>query len=223
MSFEDQLMPDQPDSFASKTFLEMLLEGNRSGCLAFARNYMSQRGSIKDLYENILKSSLYEVGELWEKNKITVATEHMASAIVEHVLNEFYYDIAFGEKHNQKVVVACVENEYHQIGIKMISDIFEMHGWESFFLGANVPASDLIAFIKKHKPDVLAISLSIYFHLPVLENMIAMIREEFPDLLIMVGGQAFRHGGKESISQFEHVVYQPDIKSTEKFIKSITI
>lgn len=222
MDKEDHVMPDQPDALTNKTFLDMLLEGNRSGCLDFARNYVLQHGSIEDLYENILKTSLYEVGELWENNKITVATEHMASAIVENVLNDCYSEIVGGKKHHQRVVVACVENEYHQIGIKMISDVFEMNGWESFFLGANVPTRDLISFIKSQEPYVLAISMSIYYHLPVLESMIRMIRQEFPELLIMVGGQAFRHGGQEAISKFENVVYQPDIKSTEAFIRSIT-
>lgn len=54
---------------------------------------------VQYLYENIIKKSLYEVGELWESNKITVATEHLASAIVEAILNELYFTIVGGKKN----------------------------------------------------------------------------------------------------------------------------
>ena len=177
-----------------KEFLHLLISGNRSMCSAFAQKYANDYASIQELYENIFKKALYDIGELWEYNKISVATEHLASAIVEALLNEFYSKIILNEKNNKTVIVACVEKEFHQIGIKMISDIFEMNGWHALFLGANTPTNELISFTKTIKPAMLAISLSIYFHLPILENMIQMIRKEFPNLPVLVGGQAFQIG-----------------------------
>ena len=204
-----------------KEFLAGLLSGNRAKCSELANSYLNEGASIKELYETIIKRALYEVGELWEYNKISVATEHLASAIVEGILNELYIKIISGNKINKTVLASCVENEYHQIGIKMISDLFEMNGWNSYFLGANTPTSELISFAKTTKPDIFAISLSIYSHLPMLERMISSIRKEFPELLIVVGGQAFRHGGQEVLLQYYNVVYQPDLNSTEQFIKNI--
>lgn len=204
-----------------KEFLNLLLSGNRSMCSDFAHKYVNNNGSIQELYENILKKALYDVGELWEYNKISVATEHLASAIVEAILNEFYSKIILNKKNNKTVIVACVEKEFHQIGIKMISDIFELNGWHAYFLGANTPTQELIAFAKTIKPDMLAISLSIYFHLPIIENMIQMIRKEFPKLPILVGGQAFRHGGQNILLKYENVIYKTDLYSTELFIKKL--
>jgi len=204
-----------------KEFLDLLISGNRAMCSDFAQKYVNDNVSIQGLYENIIKKALYDVGELWEYNKISVATEHLASAIVEAILNEFYPKIILKEKIDKTVIVACVENEFHQIGIKMISDIFEMNGWHAHFLGANTPTQELIAFTKIIKPDMLAISLSIYFHLPILENMIQMIRTDFPDLPILVGGQAFRHGGQNILLKYENVIYKPDLISAELFIKKL--
>ena len=203
-----------------KEFLKALISGNRSKCSELSKIYLNNDDSIKVLYETIIKKSLYEVGELWEYNKISVATEHLASAIVEGILNEFYFKIISGHKINKTVVVSCVENEFHQIGIKMISDVFEMNGWNAYFLGANTPTNELISFAKAIKPDIFAISLSIYFHLPILEKMIPIIRKEFPELPILVGGQAFRHGGQEILLKYENVIYKPDLNSTELFIKN---
>ena len=214
-------MNDSLVQFTHTEFLSALLLGNRSKCSELARNYLNNGVSIEVLYENIIKKALYEVGELWEYNKISVATEHLASAIVERILNEVYIKIISGDKINKTVIVSCVENEFHQIGIKMISDVFEMNGWNAYFLGANTPTSELVSFSKTIKPDVIAISLSIYFHLPILEKMIPVIRKEFPELPILVGGQAFRYGGQEILLKYENVIYKPDIKSTDLLIKSI--
>ncbi|HEX5742369.1 MAG TPA: cobalamin B12-binding domain-containing protein, partial [Flavobacteriaceae bacterium] len=120
-----------------------------------------------------------------------------------------------------KVLVACIENEHHQIGIKMISDVFEMNGWITYFLGSNTPTTDLIAFAKTISPDFIAISLSIYFHLPELEKTIKSFRAVFPETPILVGGQAFRHGGQSVLLKYDKVIYQPDLYTTDLYIKNL--
>ena len=145
-------------------FLQGLLNGDKKKCSALTHQYLQRNPSIKDLYEGVFKTALYEVGTLWEKNKITVATEHMATAITESILNELFEQLISNERINKKVVLVCTEDEKHQVGIKMVADLFEMKGWESFFLGAGFPTNELIKFIHQNQPDIVAISLSIYFN-----------------------------------------------------------
>jgi methanogenic corrinoid protein MtbC1 len=211
-------MPKIPDSVYS-SFLSALLDGNRKLCSQIIREQVNLNVQIKDLYEQIMKKALYRIGELWEFNKISVATEHLASAIVEAILNELYSIIALNQKSQKKIIVACVENELHQIGVKMVADLFELNGWDAYFLGANTPTEDLISFAKTKKPDVFAFSLSLYFHLPKLETMITMIRAEFPDIPILVGGQAFSRGGKDVIEKYANVTYLYDLESIDTYIK----
>jgi MerR family transcriptional regulator, light-induced transcriptional regulator len=201
-------------------FLNALLEGNRNASSKIIFDLLKSGRDIKDVYENVIKPSLYQVGELWEYNKISVATEHLASAIVEAILNELYHEVISKEKKAGKVIVSCVEKEYHQIGIKMVSDIFEANGWNSYFLGANTPAKELISFAKIIKPDIIAISMSIYFHLPTLVMMIQKIRAELPDIPILVGGQAFSRGGQDTLKKYSNVIYLRDLYSIDAFIKN---
>ncbi len=207
----------------NQDFLNALIVGERSFCSTAIQKQFNLGTSIFDIYEGILKPSLYEIGTLWEYNLISVATEHLASAIVETVMNEIYHNIAFSGKGNKSVVVSCVENEFHQIGIKMISDVFELNGWNTYFLGANTPINELLVFLDIVRPDLLALSFSIYFHLPVLENMIKRVHEEYPDLKILVGGQGFRHGGVETISKYDNVEYLSGLKSVDDYIKRATL
>ena len=203
----------------NKKFLEGLISGDRRFCSRFAHKYLEENPSIQDLYEDIFKASLYEIGKLWEYNKISVATEHLASAIVEAILNEFYHEIVSEPTNENTVILSCIEGEQHQIGIKMVSDVFEMRGWKTYFLGADTPIKELVDYTKLIKPDLLSISMSLYFHLPNLVSTLERMRKEFPKIPILVGGQAFQHGGIEVLEDFNQVHFEPDLKSIEAFIK----
>lgn len=200
-------------------FLDSLLKGDRAYCSRVIRNELKNNPPIFELYEQLIRKSLYEIGELWENNKISTATEHLASAIIEAILNEIYPEVTSTDKNGKTVVLTCVENEMHQIGIKMVNDVFEINGWRTYFLGINTPIGSLIRFTKENQPTLLAISVSLYFHLPDLEKMIQQITNEFPELKIFVGGQAFRHGGIEVISSYKNVVFLPDLNSLDNYLK----
>jgi MerR family transcriptional regulator, light-induced transcriptional regulator len=207
------------DPLVYEEFFHSLLYGNRLKCSEITYNLIRCRLPVKNLYEDILKSSMYTIGDLWEHGKISVATEHLASAIVEKILNDVYPAIISTQKNNKTVVLACVEHELHQIGIKMVADIFEMNNWNVLCLGANTPTRDLIQFIDHHKPDVVALSLSIYMHLPLLEKMVHTIRAAFKDLPILIGGQAFTLAGESIVSGHEKVFLLNSLSSVESFIK----
>ncbi|MEI6143541.1 MAG: cobalamin-dependent protein [Mariniphaga sp.] len=207
------------ENFAND-FLENLLQGNRIACSDITRKYLSLYPSITQLYEEVFKEALYEVGRLWETNKISVATEHIATAITEGILNELFEQLISKTRYNKKVVVACVDNELHQVGIKMVADVFEMKGWETFFLGTGIPNIELVRFIHEIQPDLLAISLSVYFNFTNLLTMLEMVRKEFPELLIIIGGQAFKHVSDELIDRLGNVILLTDLYLLGNFIET---
>ncbi|MFP4065583.1 MAG: B12-binding domain-containing protein [Bacteroidales bacterium] len=198
-------------------YLAFVLEGNRSAASAYIRDLAAQGRGIREIYDTFIKPALYRVGELWETNRITVAEEHIATSITESIMNEFFYDIVSRERVARKVVLGCVENEFHQVGAKMVADIFEMKGWDTFFPGSNVPTNEMVRYIEKQEPDMVALSVSIYSHIPLLEKMLRLIHHRF-DLPVIIGGQAFRYGGKELADKFPHPRYIEDLKELETFI-----
>ncbi len=212
------LLKNTRDDAFSKPFLEALLSGDKQAGAAFIHGLIKQEWPLKDVYEGVIKQALYQVGELWEHNKITVAEEHLATSISEAVMNELFAGIISPSRAFRKVVVACMEQEQHQVGAKMVADIFESKGWDSYFLGANIPVNELTRFVKTIKPDVMAVSASIYFHIPHLDKMIAKIRSELPSLPVLVGGQAFRHGGADIIDRHSNTTLITDLYTLDSFI-----
>ena len=203
-----------------KIFLKSLLEGDRVMASDIIYNLTVKNHTINDIYENVIRRALYDVGVLWEEGKISVATEHLSSAIVESILNELYSKIISRYRTDKIVVAASVEKEVHQIGIKMVSDVFEMNGWNVHFLGADTPSKDLLKFIDTVNPGIVALSVSIYFHYPELLKIIETIRKKHPLLTIIIGGQGLRHSSGEITKQFDRVYYFPDLYKLEEFIKN---
>lgn len=203
-------------------FLNALLSGDRAAGSLIVHQQLKNNVPVQHIYEQIIREALYSVGELWEYNKITVAEEHLATSVSEAIMNELFFNIISRKRLQKKALLGCVENEQHQVGIKMVADIFEMKGWDAVFLGANMPVNELIAYARKTPFDLIALSASIYFHLPNLINMISNIREAFPSLPLLVGGQAFRHGGKEMLEDDPYTFLLPDLFALETFIENIT-
>jgi methanogenic corrinoid protein MtbC1 len=203
-------------------YLDHLLEGKRGECSRIVSHLLDQDVEIKTLYTDLFQKSLYRVGELWEFNKISVAKEHLATAITEGLLN-LTYPRLFASEHrhpDRTVIISCTANEFHQVGGKMVADIFELNGWDAHFLGANTPVDHMLAFIQETQPDMVGLSLSIFFNLASMKSEIEAIRSEFHNLDLAIGGQAFRFGGVDIIKRYSGIEYIPSLYELERFIKS---
>ena len=113
---------------------------------------------IKSIYLNVFQQSQYEIGRLWLENKISVAKEHFCSAATQQIMSQIYPLIFAQQRIGQSFVAANVGGELHEIGIRMVADFFEMDGWDTYYLGANAPASSIIAAIKENNATMVAVN-----------------------------------------------------------------
>ncbi|WP_291322780.1 cobalamin-dependent protein [Desulfonatronospira sp.] len=199
-------------------YLQALLQGNRMECTKIVKDLLDRDVTIYDLYLDLFQTSLYEVGYLWETNRISVATEHMATSITESLLSLAYPKIFSAQHVGKKAVVSCLVNEYHQIGGKMVADIFEINGWDGYFLGANTPVQDLLGIVRNKQPEIVALSMSLFFNIDYLHNILQQLESELPGQQVIVGGQAFRWGGTDIQDQYSNVKYISSIKELEKML-----
>ncbi|KYC52519.1 MAG: B12 binding domain protein [Candidatus Methanofastidiosum methylothiophilum] len=203
-------------------YLENLISGNRPRCREIVENLMAEEVDIKDLYINLFQTSMYQVGEMWESNQISVATEHLATSITESLMALIYPNIFSKEHIGKKAIISCIANEYHQIGARMVADIFEINGWDGYFLGANTPIKDLINYIDSKNPDIVCFSLSVYFNISELMLTLETVKSRWPKLTVLLGGQAFRWGGKELAEKYPKVFYIDSLNKLENFIKEMS-
>lgn len=200
-------------------YLSCLLEGDKKKCAAIVVHLLEQKIDLKDLYTNLFQRSLIRIGKLWENCRICIATEHMASSITECMLSYTTPQIMSIPKNSKKAVITCVPKEFHQIGARMVSDIFELNGWNSYFLGANTPCSETFELLDEKKPEVLGLSISMYLNLVRLIDMIDKVKDRYPDMTIIIGGQALEKTKSDILHRYKDVHFLSDLTALEKFIR----
>ncbi len=208
------------DEALYRRYFYYLLRGDRQACLDIVKGLLGRPIKIRDLFIDLFQRSLYEIGTLWEYNKISVAVEHLATSITESLMSLTYPIIFSSQKIGKKAVISCIANEHHQIGGRMVADIFELHGWDGYFLGANTPLKDLLELISEKRPQIVGLSLSVFSNLSRLIEAVKGLNVNFPDLPIIVGGQAFLHCNEECTELFrlKNVTYIDSLNSLEQQI-----
>ncbi len=198
-------------------YFAALLEGNRERCHGIVARLLDAEVPLRDLYVDLFHKSLYEVGEMWEARRVSVAVEHLATAITESLMTLGYPALFRAEHGDRRAVVACVASEFHQVGAKMVADVFELHGWNSRFFGANTPLEDTLSAVDQGKPDAVGLSVSLYSHVPALQRALEAFRSDFPRVDVLVGGQAFRWGGHHLVDR-AGASYVPSLRDLESLL-----
>ncbi|MEI8029391.1 MAG: B12-binding domain-containing protein [Comamonadaceae bacterium] len=208
------------DETTYQQYLSALLAGNRAECARIVQELVSAGTQLKHLYTDLFRRSQYRVGELWESQRISVAVEHLATAITERMLSLVHPLVLSGAARDRTIIIACVADEYHQLGGRMIADFCELRGWRAPFLGANTPLADLLQLIEERRPNLLGLSLSIFFNLPSLLKALDAVSIRFPDLPILVGGQAFRWGAKAALQPYPNAKYIESLDELEQSMEA---
>lgn len=175
------------------SFQSALLDGDHKRAMKLAQESIRVASDIQDFYLQIIQPSMYEIGMMWEKARISVAQEHLASAIVGRVMAGISMERAGEMQSRGRAVVTASLNEFHELGAWMISDSLEQDGWDVRYLGANMPREDLVTFIKSFTPDLLALSVTMPFNINHAREVITQIRgdNELKDMKIITGGRVF--------------------------------
>ena len=174
-----------------KEYMSCLFQRDTRGAVALVKQFRERGISLDDIYIDILSESMKRVGELWHTAEITVDTEHYCTSVTQTAMSQLYDELFDGKRNNKTILCACPGMELHEMGARIISDVFANHGWDSIFLGAAVPGEYIIASVRENKPDLVTLSVSMPQHLMDCETAVRTIRKEFPEVKIAVGGKAF--------------------------------
>lgn len=143
------------------------------------------------VHVGVITPAMHEIGSLWARDALTVTEEHLATAVSEEVLAALFAAVLERPAASrERVLLAGVEGEQHLLGLRMVADVLEGAGFDVVFAGADVPAADLVALCREHRPAVVGLGASTPAIVPALldtlEDLWAL--DEPPRL--MAGGAA---------------------------------
>jgi methanogenic corrinoid protein MtbC1 len=172
-------------------YVAALRDGDRRRSLNIARAALDAGVDIRDLYMDVFQPSMHEIGRLWETNEITVAQEHLATAITQSVMAQLYAHVFAKPSRGKTMVATCIGGELHELGIRMVADFFEIEGWDVYYLGANMSVEDVVNMVNDRRADILAISVTLNNHVPRARDLIHAVRSSpiGEQVKIFFGGQ----------------------------------
>ena len=179
----------------SRAYLETLRAADAAGAYRVVSQALAEGMTLAALYHCVITPAMHEIGRLWEKGAITVADEHLATALTQRVLGAlkpptFVDQTRENDLPKPRAMLAAVQGEQHALGLRMAADLLEEAGCQTIYLGADVPTVALMQAIGALSPNLLALSATMPELGAVLENTLAGVRRVFPGLNVLVGGQA---------------------------------
>jgi len=167
-----------------------LLAGDE-GAVRRALGEARERGAdTAVIARDLVGPALCEVGDMWRRGEVSVAEEHLATALVARSLSQLSASIPAPSIGSPRILFTCLEGEFHDLGIRILSDVAREAGWEAENLGANVPRHAMIEFVAVRRPDALGLSICLAGHVPEAAKTIEQLRAAAPGTKILAGGHA---------------------------------
>lgn len=111
--------------------------------------------TVETVLRDVLVPYLYELGDRWERGEVSIAQEHFASHVVRGRLTGLAR--GWGKGRGPKVLLACPQNELHDLGLLAFGIVLNRGGWRVEYLGANTPMLETIQVASQTRPDLVVI------------------------------------------------------------------
>ncbi len=142
-----------------------------------------------DIINAMIIPALNEIGEDFEKGKAylpqLLMSAEAASAAFEIVKENIEKTDISDDK---KIIIATVKGDIHDIGKNIVRVVMESYGFTVIDLGKDVDAQTILKSVLKTGAKIVGLSALMTTTVPAMEETIALLAQETPDVLVMVGG-----------------------------------
>jgi MerR family transcriptional regulator, light-induced transcriptional regulator len=173
-----------------------LTDCNIGGLIELYEKYSKLFG-LTEFYDKLLKPVMYRIGDLWEQQKLDVATEHASTntaiSLIKVINERITARIRMsGISFQNKTVICTPDGELHGLACNMIESLLLSKGFKVFNISTSIPAEYIMDFMRDLQPDIIFISITLVENIKPAERLIQKIHQKYNNRLpIIVGGSAF--------------------------------
>jgi len=181
---------DRALSTEAQTLYDLLWNNRLAEGSAFVTSLRQRGWDLLSIHQSVLGAIQAHVGRRWEQGLIDVYQEHAMTALVRHVMGALSADIPLHEG-GPRFLGVVASGDLHELGMLAVIDLLRIDGWNTLYLGVDVPPASLVASIRDFKPQVIGISVTLERNLPSVEAIAGWVRG-LPDApRILAGGRGF--------------------------------
>jgi methanogenic corrinoid protein MtbC1 len=128
---------------------------------------------VPEFLDAVVAPVLEEIGRGWRERSVSVAQEHLATAVVRRVLG-WLLGVYQVDGPAPRVVVATPPGQVHELGALMAAVSAAAEGWAVTYLGPDLPVADLVGAVEQTGARAVAISV---VYVPDDRDVAAGVRE----------------------------------------------
>jgi methanogenic corrinoid protein MtbC1 len=170
------------------TLMRHALAGDEPAAFQLVDQLTDKDTSPEDILLHLIAPVQVTIGELWARNRLSVAEEHVASYINER-LTVACTAVERPPERPGRLVVACPDGEWHTLPSRLLTETLRLRGFSVSFLGASVPAAHLTSYLQQHEPAAVLLSISLPLRLPSARRSAMAARQA--GVPVLCGGLGF--------------------------------
>lgn len=136
-----------------------------------------------------LIAAMDEVGRRFSEGDLFVPEMLRAAKTMQSGLEVLKPHLIQTDSQNKGIVViGTVQGDMHDVGKNLVTIMLEGGGFKVVDIGVDVEARKFIDAVKEHNAKVVGLSALLTTTMPAMGETLATLKEEFPNIRIMVGG-----------------------------------
>ncbi len=195
--------------------------GLKSETTNYTKELLDDGMSAMDIVNNILIPALDKAGSLFEKGKIFLPQLILSATAAQNAFEVIKDTLAASgnEKIEKgKVVLATVKGDVHDIGKNIVKVLLENYGYMVIDLGKDVDPTKVVEAVRQHNVKLVGLSALMTTTLGSMEDTIKLIRENFDDVKVVVGGAVLT---ADYAKKIDADFYAKDAKETVDIAKRV--
>lgn len=186
---ESVTVSDTPKTESAVTLHTAIVKGMKEEAASCAKVLLETKESL-DVINNYIVPALDEVGAGFEANKIFLPQLLMSADSAKaafDVIKEKLLLSGTEEKSGNKIVMATVHGDIHDIGKNIVKVLLANYGFDVLDLGKDVPEEDVVRAVIENDVKLVGLSALMTTTVPAMEKTIQLLHEQ-TDAKIFVGG-----------------------------------
>jgi excisionase family DNA binding protein len=135
-----------------------LMDGRDEELAALLVNLHLHGHTVAGIADLFLCPALRRVGDLWRRGELSVAQEHVATRTAASALRSLEAATPPAAKGGRLALCCSVEEDFHELPVRLAALALEEGGFEVFGLGMSTPFSALGETLERFRPDLVCVS-----------------------------------------------------------------
>lgn len=187
---ESVTVPEQTASTGGETTLHTaIVKGIKEDAARCAAELLKTNDSL-DVINQYIIPALDEVGDGFEHNRIFLPQLLMSADSAKaafDVIKEKMILSGKKEENGDKIVIATVHGDIHDIGKNIVKVLLSNYGFDVIDLGKDVPEEEVLRAVQENNVKLVGLSALMTTTVPAMEKTIQLLHEN-TDAKVVVGG-----------------------------------